>query len=807
MIRASVLFLTFLLTANLFAVFAADEFQTFQRPTINDVRLDWCRHWARDCGAPAANLFCQQKGYARAARFSGHPNLGTTGVPTVVFGDGRICQGPTCSGFAAITCVRPGPAPSPEVKVKQRAAPVQPTPDRTLGTVSRPPVPEMAVIRIDNDTTRYNFPKVKNVRLDWCRHAGRACGEPAAILFCRENGFDRASDFQADPRAGAAGMSTLIFGDGKICHGPQCQSFRHIVCTRAPRRIEQARTLQQSRQPSLTAKQPNDLTSLAQPVPLPRPRPIPHLPPPESIRVVAPEFQDLLVKVDPLVPYDLFTPLRPEVVAANWAAGLRRIDSYPEGAALFKCASGDCSLAVAADFEISPDVDYQQVHLDFKVGKVPHASGARWQASYLPFPAFSNGSDIDKDPPGLVATGLVELVQGRFSFDLKELATDLPPGTGQAIFYIRALPVATTGSERVVGQPSNVMKVYYGTKLPPPEPFTFYSKLDVPGSRPDVTLVNLKFEPLHTVSRWPPGCKTWEEKYGKEKKLGEKIGDFFSGAWNWASKTYQWAKDRVIEIASTLTLNAIPDNVLSFALDSALVSVGIPPDIPNLEEMMRNGVDGLAREMAKTAVQQVPTADLAANVGNLTADIAIEAAAEMAEDELRERMQREIERRTRQAILAAADEMEKQLREEGKKALCNPTTFHGAFHVTVRNNGSDVATDVAISAKAPPVYRGADWKIDLNPGETLTLVAVGEPMLQNGPYSHPLLLPKEREDEDMARWWNDIVYDERARIEVTLPGALKCLSGDARSQFCDRETITAHTSQPQLVTSPYQFSQ
>jgi hypothetical protein len=80
-------------------------------------------------------------------------------------------------------------------------------------------------------------------------------------------------------------------------------------------------------------------------------------------------------------------------------------------------------------------------------------------------------------------------------------------------------------------------------------------------------------------------------------------------------------------------------------------------------------------------------------------------------------------------------------------------------------------------------------------------------MLQNGPYSHPLLLPKEREDEDMARWCNDIVYDERARIEVTLPGALKCLSGDARSQFCDRETITAHTSQPQLVTSPYQFSQ
>jgi hypothetical protein len=58
----------------------------------------------------------------------------------------------------------------------------------------------------------------------------------------------------------------------------------------------------------------------------------------------------------------------------------------------------------------------------------------------------------------------------------------------------------------------------------------------------------------------------------------------------------------------------------------------------------------------------------------------------------------------------------------------------------------------------------------------------------------------------MTRWWNDIVYDRMARIEVTLPGALTCLGGDARSQFCDRETITAHMSEPQSVTDPYQFA-
>ena len=36
------------------------------------------------------------------------PNIGRRGIATLVFGDGRLCNGPKCSGFRAITCARQG---------------------------------------------------------------------------------------------------------------------------------------------------------------------------------------------------------------------------------------------------------------------------------------------------------------------------------------------------------------------------------------------------------------------------------------------------------------------------------------------------------------------------------------------------------------------------------------------------------------------------------------------------------------------------------------------------------------------------
>jgi hypothetical protein len=76
--------------------------QTFHRPTISGVRLDWCYHWAQECGQPAADAFCRQEGYDRATKFAQVPDV----PPTYVLGDQRTCNAPGCDAIGDITCIR-----------------------------------------------------------------------------------------------------------------------------------------------------------------------------------------------------------------------------------------------------------------------------------------------------------------------------------------------------------------------------------------------------------------------------------------------------------------------------------------------------------------------------------------------------------------------------------------------------------------------------------------------------------------------------------------------------------------------------
>ncbi len=74
--------------------------KTFKNPKIGGVRLDWCRKWAKQCGGPAANQFCQDKGYDSAANWKKANNIGYTRV----ISSAQICDQPTCDGFKRIRC-------------------------------------------------------------------------------------------------------------------------------------------------------------------------------------------------------------------------------------------------------------------------------------------------------------------------------------------------------------------------------------------------------------------------------------------------------------------------------------------------------------------------------------------------------------------------------------------------------------------------------------------------------------------------------------------------------------------------------
>jgi hypothetical protein len=73
---------------------------------ISNYRLDWCLHWAQDCGKPAADAWCSQKGGKAggyAAEWEIDADIGAAS-PTYVMGDKKVCDQQFCDGFKFITC-------------------------------------------------------------------------------------------------------------------------------------------------------------------------------------------------------------------------------------------------------------------------------------------------------------------------------------------------------------------------------------------------------------------------------------------------------------------------------------------------------------------------------------------------------------------------------------------------------------------------------------------------------------------------------------------------------------------------------
>ncbi len=98
------LFLTHLYAGNYSAL--AQGSKTFKNPVIKGYRLDWCLHWGRQCGKPAADAWCASKmgkagGYAM--KWEAAQDIGALS-PTYVIGDGAVCNQKFCDGFRSITC-------------------------------------------------------------------------------------------------------------------------------------------------------------------------------------------------------------------------------------------------------------------------------------------------------------------------------------------------------------------------------------------------------------------------------------------------------------------------------------------------------------------------------------------------------------------------------------------------------------------------------------------------------------------------------------------------------------------------------
>jgi hypothetical protein len=156
--------------------------KVFVRPFWGEERLDWCLHWGKSCGQPAADHFCKRRRFTSAIEFDREWPVG----PTRTIGSEQTCSLGTCSGFRYITCH--GDIPDDQIFVN---------------------------------------PSWNGKRLDTCLTYHDKCGQPVADEFCRRNGFKSSFFFVPDPWFES--NPTHLLGNDQSCTF-YCKGFQMIIC-------------------------------------------------------------------------------------------------------------------------------------------------------------------------------------------------------------------------------------------------------------------------------------------------------------------------------------------------------------------------------------------------------------------------------------------------------------------------------------------------------------------------------------------------------------------------------------------------
>lgn len=187
------------------------------------------------------------------------------------------------------------------------------------------------------------------------------------------------------------------------------------------------------------------------------------------------------------------------------------------------------------------------------------------------------------------------------------------------VYWVRVLPLSATGEP--AGPPSSPARLVYGTPDPPQFDWTDDPDAPMNQARPEVEIV--EYQPIRwaddphlwwLVTRPVPflgheeGDKVyWDPHQQEDKDLWDHIGDgigsvvsAFESAVNWVSGAYDDIKSfAVSSVADTFFPNCDPcRTALAMGLDYGLASVGIPPSLPNFDDLTEMGKGYLVESIA-----------------------------------------------------------------------------------------------------------------------------------------------------------------------------------------------------------------
>lgn len=173
--------------------------------------------------------------------------------------------------------------------------------------------------------------------------------------------------------------------------------------------------------------------------------------------------------------------------------------TLPAGTKLFRDLG---EFRSTSSFDIDPEKPGFPKNFIWDATVITPATGVLWQVVRGTFPPFGGGIENDITPANLVSSGYLEGKMGLFSVDFKKVAqkASISKGTLQRPntpdFYLRVIPVITTTSGySLVGQPSNIIGVYYWSDKPPLN-IKIYQPPPPPPSPPQLLEVMIDFDCL-----------------------------------------------------------------------------------------------------------------------------------------------------------------------------------------------------------------------------------------------------------------------------------------------------------------------
>ena len=323
---------------------------------------------------------------------------------------------------------------------------------------------------------------------------------------------------------------------------------------------------------------------------------------------------------------------------------------------------------------------------------------------------------------------------------------------GDRTFHVRVIPVyeiptgTSTKKIEINGKPATALPVFW--KKLPPNGLVFHRS----DEEFNLRLTSFEFIPHLLIHKWPSGCKEIPRDDGKTSwEVVKDAPGFIKDTINWVSERYAQLKSSVITWAARM-LPLVNEQMVALALDAALASAGIPPSLPNLDQLMSGGADYLAMQVAN----QIPVP-------------ASGAIAELAVDEARD----EVRKRTKQALLAAADEVKKM--KAASVVYCQLYTEMPYLKINITNKSSKKThRNFSIRIKDNErLFNTTEMLIDeIKPKQTLTLPVFfldkANFVIKNRTQSLSEDLRKAESD-----WWEKYT-STNFRFEVTAPETRDC---------------------------------